>query len=425
MSAIRETLPSLFVLSLMVLLGNCSAAQDVIPVKLPEQVFRPQVVVDNANTVHMVYADKETRGDLYYMKLEAGRDGFSQPIQVNSTPNCAAAFNMALGKDNRVHVVIRPNAMYSKNKLNRAPKFPDLKYMLYHRLNDQGTAFEEERDLSAETYAFEGVAAILADEKGNVSVYWHGLPGQEPAVMRPETHRKVWLAKSTDEGATFSQPEPIEVDPVGACACCSMQGVIGEDGKIYLVYRNSLEDGSKNTYLLGSDDGIRFSSQLLEEFPDAGCPGSVFGLAWSPAGVFAGWDTAGHVSFTKGYSKMEKITAADGGRPSRTPTLAVNQNGDVLFAWSQATDPKRFMRVADLAWQVFDKCGKPKSDRRNVMDGAVALWSMPAVAVRPNGDFIIFHDGPGPLPADQKADGVPDAEHQHAGHDQHAGHFEH
>lgn len=402
--------------------ASVAAAQQVTTVQLPDDVFRPQVVVDEANTIHMVYANKAVRGDLYYMRQELGETEFTEPIQVNSTPNCAAAFNMTLGKDNRVHVVIRPNAMYSKNKLNRPPKFPDLKYMLYHRLNDDGTAFEEERDLSAGTYAFEGVGAVLADDEGTVWVYWHGLPPQDPPAMRPEIYRKIWLSKSTDEGETFSEPIATEVEPIGACACCSMQGVLGGDGKIYLLYRNSLpiEDGHKNTYLLTSADGEKFSSQLLDEFPQAGCPGSVYGLTWSASGVFAGWDTQGHVFFTKGNSDMRHIAAGDGGRPSRTPVLAVNDAGDVLFAWSQATNANRFMRVADLNWQVYDKGGRAKFDRNNVMDGAVALWSMPAVAVRPDGNFVIFHDGPGPAEANSQQDG-PTAKGDHAGHD-HASH---
>lgn len=392
------------VLASLVLLLGCgipsAVAQQVTPVHLPDDVYRPQIVVDAANTTHLVYANKTIKGDLYYRKLEAGRDGFSEPIKVNSTPNCAAGFNMALGKDNRVHVVIRPTAPYFKDKLQRAPKFVDLAEMLYCRLNDDGTAFEPERDLSGATFAFEGVAAVLADEHDNVLVYWHGLE-----AMGPETSRKVYLAKSTDAGRTFSAPQPITVDPIGACACCSMQGALGPDGTVYLVYRNSLEDGAKNTYLLKSHDGLAFDAQLLEEFPNAGCPGSVFALAVSPQHVYAAWDTEGHVGFAQAGEGIHKIPAADGERPSRTPALAINANGDVLFAWSQATNPQRFMQVADLAWQVFDKNGHAKSDRKHLMDGAVALWSMPAVAVKPNGDFLIFHDGPGPAKAEPAKDG--------------------
>lgn len=259
--------------------------------------------------------------------------------------------------------------------------------MLYCRLNDKGTAFEPERDLSGSTFAFEGVGAILANDKGTVQVYWHGLskPGKEPT-------RRIWLAKSDDEGKTFTKPTPIENKVTGACACCSMQGTIDEAGKIWLVYRNAEEDFSKDSYVLTSqDNGKTFTAKRLGHWPEAGCPGSVYSLATGKNGTLVTWDSRGHVFWAKVEDKLKKNVAPTK-RRSRAPVVATNAKGEVLFAWAEASNPRQFREGADLAWQLYDKDGKPIS-KKQMIPKVLTRWSFAAVYAKPNGDFIILHDG--------------------------------
>ena len=359
---------------------------------MPHSGVRPQAVVDAQGTVHVVYSGREHR-DLFYIRQAAGKDGFSKPIQVNSTPDCAAAFNMALGKQGRVHVLIRPNAKYSMNRLNRRPKFDDLKYMLYCRLNDEGTAFAAERDLSGETYRFEGVGAIIADGRGIVRVFWHGQtkPGRENT-------RSIYMVRSGDEGKTFTEPTPIESDVIGACACCSMQATMDARGRLYLAVRNSIEGGNKDSYLLTSSDGGKsFKGELLGPWPEAGCPGSIYSLATDATGVVVAWDTLGKVYFAKVGEKPLRIAAPLGDKISRAPVVAVNARGDVLLAWSEASTARQFRKSGDLAWQVYNKAGKPIT-KKQVLPHAVARYSFAATCAKPNGDFVILYDGPGAKP---------------------------
>ncbi len=364
------------------------AAPEVQAVRLSDTAFRPQAVLDSDSTLHIVHAHKTRRGDLFYIKRKKGEKEFSKPILVNSTPGCAAAFNMAVGKKGRVHVLIRPNAKYSRDKLMRRPKFVDLKYMLYCRLNDKGTAFEEERDLSGKTFAFEGVGALLADGKGTVHVFWHGLdkPGREPT-------RKIFTVKSTNEGKTFSEPTPIRNFVRGACACCSMQGLLASNGDIYLAYRNSIEeDGRKDSYLLkSSNHGRSFQSTMLDPWKQAGCPGSIYSLAETEKGVVVSWDTEGHVFFRSSEGKVKRVMARTR-KKSRGAVVTVNNNGDVLFAWSEVGVGKRFAQGSDLAYQIFNKDGKPIS-RKKVIPAGVARWSFPAAVAQKDGSFLLFHDG--------------------------------
>ncbi len=371
--------------------GMTFAAPEVATMKMPRPGFRPQVIRDGEGTIHLVYASLEKRGDLLYTRKKEREEEFSEPIKVNSTPGCAAAFNMAVGKKGRVHVLIRPNAIYSRNILKRKLKFIDLKYMLYCRMNDQGTRFEKERDLAGETFGFEGVGALIPDGKGTLYAFWHGLtqPG-------PESTRQVFMAKSENEGRTFAKTRAIQGDVKGACACCSMHGTMDAEGNLYVGYRNSEASLTKDSYLLTSRDGGKtFTAAFLDPWANAGCPGAIYSLTSSPSGVYVAWSTLSQVYFSKGVENSERIAAPIGkGKKSRSPVLVANAKGDVLFAWSEAANARQFMNGGDLAWQVYDRDGKPIAEKR-VLPASVARWSFPAAYATADGDFVIIYDGPG------------------------------
>lgn len=382
-------------LSACVLLGQHLTlnAAEVSTEKLPKSACRPQVAVDRSGNVHMVYADLNKRGDLFYTKKVPGQRDFTPPIQVNSTPNCAAGFNMTLGRKGRVHVLIRPNARYSQHKLQRTPKIVDLKYMLYCRLNDHGTKFEAERDLSDTTFAFEGVGAVIADGRGRVAAFWHGL--EEPG---PEHTRGIFVTRSTDDGRTFTKPKRVEHEVVGACACCSMAGAMGADGKLYLAFRNSEPTANKDSYLLSSDDnGASFTGVLLEPWANAGCPGSVYSLIRGPSDVFVAWDTRGQIKFAKSGALTNAAAAPTAGKKTRAPILVINSLGEVLMAWAEADEPRQFMKGGDLAWQVYDQDGRPLSEKRVLPGGVGPRWSTPSAYAKPNGDFVVFYNEPSPV----------------------------
>ena len=79
-------------------------------------------------------------------------------------------------------------------------------------------------------------------------------------------------------------------------------------------------------------------------------------------------------------------------------TQRQNACGDILFAWAEAKDGRGFVQGATLAWQVFDKHGHPLTEKQT-RARAVARWSMPAAYARPDGTFVLLHDGP-PAAAD-------------------------
>jgi hypothetical protein len=209
--------------------------------------------VDGKGTLHLIYfkGDKANAGDLFYVRREAGKEQFSEPIRINSRARTACAMGsvrggqIALGKGGRVHVVW--NGVGTD----------------YARLNATGTVFEEQRNLMRKTEVPDGGGTVAADDAGNVYVVWHG----QRKGDRGEGKRQVWVARSTDDGKTFSIEAPVWAEPTGVCACCSTRAFADRNGIVYVLYRSATAQVHRDTYLLVSEDrGKSFHKALVHKW---------------------------------------------------------------------------------------------------------------------------------------------------------------
>src|SRR5439155_6942543 len=135
---------------------------------------------------------------------------------------------LALGKGGRIHVVWFGSDQ-SEPAGGRSRGAP----LLYSRLNDRGTAFEPARNLMQFTAALDGGPSIAADAEGNVYAAWHGQDGSSDG----EAARRLWVARSTEEGKSFSREVPAWAEPTGACACCGARAYADRRGLVYILYR--------------------------------------------------------------------------------------------------------------------------------------------------------------------------------------------
>ena len=199
---------------LLITMAWAAGAARVTAVRAPERGIQPQVAVDNNGVLHMLYFTGDAmHGDLRYVKSLDGGATFSSPIQVNSIPGSAIATgnirgaHLALGPKGRIH------AAWNGTQQAGAPgKLP----MLYTRLKDSGLGFEPERNLIQAAYGIDGGGAVAADPSGHVYVFWHApIPGS-----KGEENRRVWLARSNDDGKSFDHEKIAWDKPTGACACC-------------------------------------------------------------------------------------------------------------------------------------------------------------------------------------------------------------
>ncbi|HMC66179.1 MAG TPA: hypothetical protein VKI65_14680 [Gemmataceae bacterium] len=227
--------------------------------RVPNGGIQPQAVVDAKGTLHLIYFKGEAGGgDLFYVRRQPGQERFSAPIRVNSQLDSAIATGtirggqIALGKAGRVHI-----AWNGSGKDKRAEG------MLYARLNDSGTAFEEQRNLMRDTEILDGGGSVAADASGNVYVVWHAL---KKGSERGEEHRQVWVARSADEGKSFAKEAPAWTEATGACGCCGLRAFADSNGSVYVLYRSAKAEVNRDVYLLASKKGTSFEGALVHKW---------------------------------------------------------------------------------------------------------------------------------------------------------------
>jgi len=364
-------------------------------VRVPHGGIQPEAVVDSRGVLHLLYFAGEPRaGDLFYVRSSDSGSTFSDPVRVNSQLGSAIATGtirggqIAVGRNGRVHVAWNgSDAANPKGLINPASGQPSAPF-LYARSNAGGTAFEPQRNLTTRSYGVDGGGSIAADASGNVYAAWHSLA---VGGDNGEEHRLVWIARSTDDGATFAAEQPAWREPTGACGCCGVRMFAGPSNILYLLYRSATAMTHRDIFLLESNDqGRTFRGSRVQPWEIGACPMTSMSLASSGSRILGAWETAGQVYFGATDATGPRIPlpiAAPGEAGTRKhPRLAANPNGDVLFAW---TDGTAWARGGSVAWQVFDATGRAM-DVKGQATG-VPVWSFAAPVARRDGGFVILY----------------------------------
>ena len=245
-------------------LGAASAAAEAPPVELmrvPDGGYQVKAALDARGGVHIVYLKGEPgSADIFYSRREGA--GWSAPLQIGG-PGAAVGSGtirgpqLALGRHGRVHVV-----WFGSEKSGL--KGPDGAPLLYSRLNEAGTGFEPPRNLMRASKVLDGGPGVAADREGNVYVAW-----QAAAVKGDgETARRLWLARSTDDGKTFAAEVPAWSEPTGACPCCSTEVFADSKGRVYAMYRIAASRTERDMALVASTDrGRTFRGARIDPWP--------------------------------------------------------------------------------------------------------------------------------------------------------------
>ena len=269
-------------------------------VRVPQGGIQPEVVVDSRGILHLLYFAGEPRGgNLFYVRSPDYGQTFSAPIRVNSQEGSAIAIgtirggHLAVGRDGRIHVAWNGSDTASPrgliNPVNNQPSAP----FLYTRSNAAGTAFEPQRNLTRRSYGLDGGGSIAVDAGGNVYAAWQAQPA---GGVGGEDHRTVWVARSTDEGATFGDEQQASPEPTGACSCCGVTLLAGPGNRLYLLYRSATSLIRRDIYLLESgDSGRSFRGARVQPWDIAACPMTSMSLASAGPRVIGAWETAGQV----------------------------------------------------------------------------------------------------------------------------------
>lgn len=364
-----------------------TVAPEVTLVPLPAGAVQPQVAIDAAGTIHVVYFRGDAaHGDLAYATLDPDSLRFTPAMRVNTQPGSAIATGsmrgaqLAIGAGGRVHVIWNGSD-------RAAPRAADGSApVLYARLNDARTAFEPQRNLVRASASADG-STIAADVRGHVYAAWHALVPNGQS----EADRRLWVARSDDDGRTFAPEIAASPAASGACGCCGVRALVDRRGALRVLFRTAVEMTHRDTYLLTSyDQGATFVSDLMQPWNIGACPMSTFGLFEAGTQVLATWETAGQLQWlrideaTNGRSNWTTPTGHATNR--RYPSIAGNARGDVVLAWIEGAS---WNRGGSLAWQVFSPDGTAAGPIGRKT--GTPAWDTPAVAVRPDGRFLVLY----------------------------------
>jgi hypothetical protein len=344
--------------------------------------------------LHALYFLGEPRaGDLFYVRSSDNGVTFSEPIRVNSQVASAIAAGtvrggqLALGRGSRVHVVWNgSDAARPRGGVNPGTGRAGMP-LLYARLNRGGTAFEPQRSLMRRTFNLDGGASITADRSGNVMVAWHGNDAE--GAESNEGSRRVWIARSSDEGRTFARESPAWTEPTGACGCCGMRMHAASNNRVHLLYRSATGLVNRDVYLLTSTDGLTFRGTRIQEWRVAACPMTSMSLADANSRIHGAWETDGQVYFALlgGTGSISRPVAPPGGaRGRKHPRIAVNPMGQILLTWTEGAS---WARAGTLRWQLFDASGQAVGQPGGGEE--LPVWSFAAPVARADGKFAVFY----------------------------------
>jgi hypothetical protein len=386
-----RTLPLLFIALVAPLVSSpiydAARSSRITLLRLPDGGLQPQTAVDDRGVVHILYFKGDpAHGDLLYARLNP--DGtFSKPLRVNTRPGSAVATgtmrggHLAIGRHGRVHV-----AWHGSDQAS--PKAPgEATPVMYTRLNAAEIAFEPERNVVQRQLVGLDGGTVAADRDGNVYVAWHAFePGR-----RGEADRRVWVTRSTDEGNTFGEEVAASPSTTGACGCCGIAALASHEGALYVLFRAATENVHRDAYLLTSHDySLSFTAEKLQDWNIGACPMSSFSFADTSTGVLAAWETAGQVEWTRIDPRSGRRSAnfapAGSTATRKHPAITANDRNEVLLAWAEGT---AWSRGGDVAWQLFDRDGNIVSESGRAP--GLRPWSLPGIAARPDGGFVIVY----------------------------------
>jgi len=340
----------------------------------------------------MIYFSGDAKaGDVFYTRSKDDGASFRPPLRVNSQAKSVIAIGtvrgaqLAVGRDGRVHVAWMGAA-------DAAPRAPgDSAPMLYARLSGDGDdmRFEPQRNLIQRHPGLDGGGSVAADGRGNVWVAWHA--PEEPG-LHDEGRRRVYVARSTDDGATFAPEEPASPEGKGCCACCGMRAFATRAGSFYALFRSATDSVHRDMHLIASrGDTGELALEKLQGWKVATCVMSTAALCELPSdGVAAAWETEEQIWFAKletSTDASEPISAPGVGPRRKHPAIAVDAQGRLILAWTEGT---AWQRGGKVAWQVYDARGKPIPGASGKRVG-LPVWGRVAAFARRGGGFTVVY----------------------------------
>ena len=340
--------------------GAGNALPDVRVVPLPEGSLVPDVMMDARGVLHMVYGLGD---DAWYVRSADNGRTFSSPVKVNTAGKVTLTMGergpkLALGQGGML-TNARVRVWEPSIHVVWADQWsPGVQvYPRYSRSLDGGRTFEPPRAL-ASLSGIDGLT-VAADGEGTVLAFFHQVSPPQQEI--PQAHR-LYLARSTDNGATFGPEERIKIQGMTdlACSMCMMRARITADANACLVYRVA-NDNIRDFFLLRSpkQEDAFVPLRVNEDYWELNtCPMCGPELTLDPAGRMLCAFMSRHRVYW---------SALDDGRFTLHVATPANENdeiypaafgdgkGHVLFVWQ--VGPMAVGRTATVKWALYKNDG--------------------------------------------------------------------
>jgi hypothetical protein len=300
---------------------------------------KPQIALSTSDALYLLaVAGEEDHQRLVLSISHDGGDTFNLPVPVSSEDGVVAAHG-----ENGASLVQTPTAVYAAWQECKAGA-PN--QIMFARSLHMGHRFETPIPVTDKQQpSFNGFSTMRVAPNGDIYVVW--LDGRDAG---PKGTFAVYLARSTDKGASFSPNMRIDL---GACPCCRPNIAFGENGEVYLSWRKVFDGDVRDTVIaVSTDAGKSFSApkKIAEDgWVLHACPDSGPAMVAANGKLYVAWYSEGH-----GKAGIRMGTSQNGAKSFSSPQIAshelldpnhpqlsVSEDGRVLLAFQGRDDRKR------------------------------------------------------------------------------------
>lgn len=219
--------------------ANAAGPVPLVPRDAIAQARQPQAAVAGDGKVYVAFGAGET---IYCCASKDQGQTFEKPVEIAQVPK------LALGKRRGPRIAATGESVVIAAISHATGD------LLSWRSTDGGRTWSDPVTISDQPgVAREGLHALACGPRGELYCVWLDLRG--------ETKMAIAGASSSDGGRTWGANQSIYHSPSGSvCPCCHPSVVFDASGRLYVMWRNSL-DGNRDIYLSTSTDtGKTFST---------------------------------------------------------------------------------------------------------------------------------------------------------------------
>ncbi|HUO34722.1 MAG TPA: sialidase family protein [Candidatus Acidoferrum sp.] len=290
----------------------------------------PRLAVDTAGGLHLfaVY-NQDFKSRLGLVISENGGDTLTPPI----VPISEAGVSIGSHGEQSPGAAMTRSGIYA---LWQEQGTDGLLKIMSARSLTWGESFDKPVQVSDKgAHAYRGFPSIGVAPNGDIYAVWL----DERDVTNPgQDTSSVYLARSTDQGATFGQNVRVGEQ---TCPCCRPTLAFGANGEVFVAWRRVFAGEIRNMVVSTSRDGGSTFAEPVTVHDDGwkinGCPDSGPSLAESNGSLWIAWTTAGKDDRARIYVSNSEDSAHSFKNPVKISGGVLDPNHPAIKAGSDGT----------------------------------------------------------------------------------------